>query len=68
MPKKPSGNFDQNKYINDYIKEKYDRINLMVPAGMKPVIKTQAAAEGKSVNEYINDLINEDLEKKGAQQ
>ena len=66
MPKKPSGNFDQNKYINDYIKEKYDRINLMVPAGMKPVIKSWAAAEGKSVNEYINGLINEDLEKKGG--
>lgn len=66
MPKKPSGNFDQNKYINDYIKEKYDRINLMVPAGMKLVIKSWAAAEGKSVNEYINGLINEDLEKKGG--
>lgn len=68
MPKKPSGNFDQNKYINDYIKEKYDRINLMVPAGMKTVIKTQAIAEGKSVNEYINGLINEDLEKKGGKE
>ena len=66
MSKKPSGNFDQNKYINDYIKEKYDRINLMVPDGMKPVIKTWPEADGKSVKEYINGLINEDLEKKGG--
>ena len=64
MPRKPSGNFDQSKYINDYIKEKYDLINLMVPAGTKQIIKSCAEAEGKSVNEYINGLINKDLKKK----
>ena len=26
MPKKASGDFDRSKYINDYIKEKYDRM------------------------------------------
>lgn len=66
MPKKASGEFNQNQYINDFIKERYDRINLTVPAGMKATIKSWAAAEGKSVNEYINGLINEDLKKKGG--
>lgn len=66
MPKKASGDFNKNKYINDYIKEKYDRINLMVPMGTKSVIKSWASAEGKSINEYVNNLITADLEKKGG--
>ena len=66
MPKKASGDFDRSKYINDYIKEKYDRINLMVPMGTKEVIKSKASGEGKSINEYINSLISADLEKKSG--
>ena len=66
MARKASGEFNQSKYINDFIKEKYDRINLTVPAGMKATIKSWAAQEGKSVNEYINGLIVQDLEKKGG--
>lgn len=62
--------FNQIEYINNYIKKKYDRINLVVPAGNKQVIKSRAAQKGKSVNQYINDLIDEDLknnkEEKGA--
>ena len=53
--------FNQIAYQNDYIKEKYDRINLTVPKGRKVEIKKKAEAAGKSVNEYINDLIEKDL-------
>lgn len=53
--------FNQIAYQNDYIKEKYDRINLTVPKGRKEEIKKKAEAAGKSVNEYINDLIEKDL-------
>ena len=53
--------FNQIAYQNDYIKEKYDRINLTVPKGRKEEIKRKAEAAGKSVNEYINDLIEKDL-------
>lgn len=66
MPKKASGNFDRSKYINNYIKEKYDRINLTVPVGTKEAIKSQASIEGKSINEYIKGLISADLEKKSG--
>lgn len=56
--------FNQIEYINNYIKEKYDRINLVVPAGNKQVIKNRAAQKGKSVNQYINELIDDDLKNK----
>lgn len=53
--------FNQIAYQNDYIKEKYDRINLTVPKGRKEEIKKKAATVGKSVNEYINSLIDDDM-------
>ena len=55
-----SKEFNQIAYQNDYIKEKYDRINLIVPKGRKEEIKKKAAVAGKSVNEYINSLIDND--------
>lgn len=58
---KPKNEFNQITYQNEYIKEKYDRINLTVPKGRKDEIKKQAAKEGKSVNEYINNLIEKAL-------
>jgi len=53
--------FNQIAYQNSYIKEKYDRINLTVRKGRKEEIKKRAAATGKSVNEYINRLIDNDM-------
>lgn len=63
MPRKPSGEFNQSQYINDFMKKNYDRINLTVPAGKKAVIAERAASKGKSTNAYINDLIDADLER-----
>lgn len=53
--------FNQIAYQNNYIKEKYDRINLIVPKGRKEEIKEKARQQGKSVNEYINSLIDDDI-------
>ncbi len=53
--------FDKIAYQNSYIREKYDRINLTVPKGRKEEIKKKALAEDKSVNEYINSLIENDM-------
>lgn len=61
-----SGEFNQISYQNEYIKEKYDRINLTVPKGRKEEIKKKAAAAGQSVNEYINALIDNDKWNKTA--
>ena len=55
-----SGEFNKISYQNEYIKQKYDRINLTVPKGSKEQIKKKAAAAGQSVNEYINALIDND--------
>lgn len=54
--------FNQSKYINDFIKETYDTIKVQVPKGKREIIKTHANQKGyKSVNAYINDLINRDM-------
>lgn len=56
------GKFDQSQYINQFIKEKYDRVNLMLPAGRKEVLRAAAAEKGQSMNEFINALIDAVLE------
>lgn len=53
--------FKQIEYQNNYIKEKYDRINLTVPKGKKATIKEAATAAGQSVNEFINAAIDEKI-------
>lgn len=55
-----SDEFNQIAYQNDYIRQKYDRINLTVPKGRKEEIKKKAEAQGMSVNQYINKLLDED--------
>lgn len=51
----------RSKYINNHIKEHYDRINLTVPKGVKDKIKERAIIMDMNVNEYINNLIVADL-------
>ncbi len=46
------------KYVNDYKRDNYDRINLLVPKGEKAKIKARAEAKGKSLNQYIVEKIN----------
>lgn len=55
--------FDKIAYNNSFISKAYDRINLTVPKGEKEKIKAYAESKGKSVNGYINDLIQEDMKK-----
>ena len=52
--------FNQITYQNNYIKEKYDQVRLLVPKGNREKIKARAEAKGMSVNEYINRLIEND--------
>ena len=53
----------QQKAVNKYMKENYDRINLTVPKGDKEKIAIAAAAAGQSVNAFINEAIREKMEK-----
>ena len=60
------GEFNQSKYINDFVKQNYDRLNIQVPKGKKAVIEVHWKAKGyKSLNAYINDLIDKDMERTG---
>jgi predicted DNA binding CopG/RHH family protein len=52
--------FDQSKYVNDYIKANYERINLLLPPGYKDRIKKQAAENGLSMSQYIIRLLEHD--------
>ena len=45
--------FDKVKYKNDFNKQNYDRINLMVPKGKKDELKQMAKEAGISVNRKI---------------
>ena len=59
--------FDSTKYKNDFAKEKYDRLNIQVPKGQKAVIEEHWRAKGyKSLNSYVNDLIQKDMDSAGA--
>lgn len=49
--------FDANIYNADYKKANYDRFLVTVPKGRQEVWKAAAAAEGKSLNAFIKDVI-----------
>ena len=47
----------QQKAVNKYMSEKYDRINLVVPKGRRDELRAKAEAAGKSLNSYLVGLI-----------
>lgn len=47
------------QYKNDFIKEKYDRLNLTFPKGKKEEYQAKAAKAGISLNALINKLLEE---------
>lgn len=53
----------QQKATNKYIAKAYDRINLTVEKGQKDIIKAFADSQGKSVNSFINEAIDEKMER-----
>lgn len=56
------GNFDKQKYDNDYAKQNYDRCIFNVPKGQKAVIEAHWKKKGyKSLNAYVNELIRRDM-------
>ena len=48
---------------NRYNDKAYDRINIVVKKGKKEIIQAYAAAQGESVNSFINKAIDEKLER-----
>lgn len=57
----------QQKAVNKYMKENYDRINLLLPKGKKAVIQDYAASHGESVNGFINHAVDEAMARDKAE-
>ena len=55
----------QQKAVNKYMAENYDRVNLTMPKGRKDEIKAHAEKNGESVNAFINRAIDETMERDG---
>lgn len=52
---------ERTTYKNNYNREKYDRINLVLPKGQKSLLQWICNEMGISINDYIKTLIREDL-------
>ena len=48
-------------YINQYNSQKYDHINLLVPAGKRNLIKVAAKTKGMSTNAFILYCIQQQI-------
>lgn len=57
----------QQKAVHKYVKANYDRMELTVPKGRKDTIKAHAAAQGESVNGFINRAIDHEMERDGLE-
>ncbi len=52
---------NRSAYMNKYQKEHYDRINLLLPKGIKEKIKEASESMDASISEYLMLLISEDI-------
>ena len=53
----------QQKAVNKYVKENYDRINVNMPKGHKDTVKAHAERRGESLNAFINRAITETMDR-----
>ena len=56
----------QQRAVHKYVKANYDRLDLTMPKGRKEKLKAHAAAQGESVNAFINRAITEAIERDNA--
>ena len=48
---------------NEYNRKKYDRVSVMLPAGYRDKVREIATKEGKSLNAYILEAVQEKTKK-----
>lgn len=58
----------QQKAVNKYVRDNYDRVNVNMPKGQKETVKAHAEARGESVNAFINRAVLETMERDNAQE
>lgn len=59
MPEEAKVSKAQQKAVNKYVKNNYDRINVTFPKGQKEIIAEAAQLAGESVNGYIKKAVDE---------
>ncbi len=61
----------QQASVNKYIKNNYDRINIVVPKGKREQLKNHAASMGESLNAFVaratDEQMRRDNESKAAE-
>ena len=63
MPEeKPKVSKAQQRAVHKYVRNNYDRLDLIVPKGKKAEIQAAAAAVGESVNQYVQTAIDRRME------
>lgn len=62
MPEESKISKAQQKAVNKYVKNNYDRINVTFPKGQKELIAKAAEAAGESVNGYIKKAVDRRME------
>ena len=63
MPKETKISKAQQKAVNKYVKNNYDRINVTFSKGYKAIIKAHANKRGESVNAFIIRAVNETIQR-----
>lgn len=66
MPEESKISKAQQKAVNKYVKNNYDRINVTFPKGQKEIIMQAATAAGESVNGYIKKAVDQRMERDKA--
>jgi len=51
------------KAVDKYVKNNYDNMTIRVPKGKKQVIQNLATSKGKSLNGFVNEAIDEKMER-----
>ena len=55
----------QQRAVNKYVRNNYDRINVTFPKGSKSILRAAADLHGESVNAYIARAVADALEHDG---
>lgn len=54
--------FNQSKYVNDFAKENYARLTVLIPKGAKRAVEEHIASRGyKSTSDYFKSLLARDM-------
>lgn len=62
MPENSKISKAQQKAVNKYVKNNYDRINVTFPKGEKEILKQHAAKQNESVNSFIVRSVKETMQ------